>query len=265
MKALKLISLLLIVSSYSFGQNHTSKNNHTDLWSNASAWATGGVPTTSTNNLNIAINGYITNNGDLIFKNSTTLNVNDTLVVTGNLEFQNTANFNIQTEGLVIVLGDYISQNNANVGNGGKFIVKGQFELKNNNVINNNGEMFLFDLSPDLGKSTISGQEVKDPTELQNEYPFLYAFVVGTFSTLPIQLDKFTGRSINNHVELNFSTFSEENFDYFTIERSTDAKIFEEIGNVKGSGWSQSKKDYSFTDAQPLPGVNYYPTQSSGF
>ncbi|MBK8557604.1 MAG: T9SS type A sorting domain-containing protein [Lewinellaceae bacterium] len=57
---------------------------------------------------------------------------------------------------------------------------------------------------------------------------------------------------------LSFTTASERNNAYFAIERSTEGTRWVEIGQVAGAGNSSALRNYSFTDAAPMKGVNYY-------
>ncbi len=75
---------------------------------------------------------------------------------------------------------------------------------------------------------------------------------------LPIELTSFSASCGKNFVDLKWSTASELNNDYFQIERSADARNYEAIGTVDGSGNSSSSHNYSFSDEQPLPGTSYY-------
>jgi hypothetical protein len=73
---------------------------------------------------------------------------------------------------------------------------------------------------------------------------------------------------INFNIEsnkLSFSTSSETNNDYFTIERSGDGRSFDAIGEIKGAGNSSEEKHYEFTDENPLPGINYYRIKQTDF
>ena len=83
---------------------------------------------------------------------------------------------------------------------------------------------------------------------------------------LPIELISFNTSSIDNKtVTAKWSTASETNNDFFTIERSKDAFNYEEIGQVKGAGNSNIKLDYSFLDNYPLKGINYYRLKQTDF
>jgi hypothetical protein len=74
----------------------------------------------------------------------------------------------------------------------------------------------------------------------------------------PVLLMSFDILQKDATVLLSFSTATEINNDYFSIERSADGAAFAEIGQVKGAGTSYEPQDYTYTDARPLPGKNYY-------
>ncbi len=58
--------------------------------------------------------------------------------------------------------------------------------------------------------------------------------------------------------ELIWSTATEINNDYFTVQRSQNGKDFESIAKVKGAGNCYVTKKYGYTDAQPYSGTSYY-------
>ncbi|NNC85074.1 MAG: T9SS type A sorting domain-containing protein, partial [Bacteroidia bacterium] len=73
-----------------------------------------------------------------------------------------------------------------------------------------------------------------------------------------IELISFTGEYLEDRVLLNWSTATEINNDYFTIERSRDGLNFEPIGFVDGAGYSTQLLNYKFEDVEPLEGTTYY-------
>ncbi len=76
---------------------------------------------------------------------------------------------------------------------------------------------------------------------------------------LPITLLSFTGRlQADNTVLLDWATTNETNNRYFSVERSPDGTGFDSIGTVPGAGTTNLQQNYSFTDAAPLSGMNYY-------
>lgn len=81
-----------------------------------------------------------------------------------------------------------------------------------------------------------------------------------TFSctVLPIELLSFNGSVSNNFNLIQWSTATEINNDYFTLERSVDGLNWEEIANVNGAGNSSVTLNYSFRDYGYVPGISYY-------
>ena len=75
---------------------------------------------------------------------------------------------------------------------------------------------------------------------------------------LPITLIDFSATNVNDEVLVNWATASETNNDYFVVEASADAVIFNEVGRVKGAGNSNAILNYSLTDVQPLQVISYY-------
>ena len=75
---------------------------------------------------------------------------------------------------------------------------------------------------------------------------------------LPIELLEFEANKLVNQVQLIWTTGSEINNDYFTIERSANGQNFEEILRIKGAGNSNHRNSYKLIDESPLAGYNYY-------
>ncbi len=59
-------------------------------------------------------------------------------------------------------------------------------------------------------------------------------------------------------VELTWTTATEINNDFFTVERSQDGQTWEMIGQVDGAGNSDEPQTYVFEDTEPLVGENQY-------
>ena len=76
--------------------------------------------------------------------------------------------------------------------------------------------------------------------------------------SLPIKLVYFNTKPKGNNVILNWATANEVNNDYFTIERSTDGKTFNELTHKPGAGNSSSVLYYSTIDKTPYEGISYY-------
>ncbi|MFY0593161.1 T9SS type A sorting domain-containing protein [Roseivirga sp.] len=75
---------------------------------------------------------------------------------------------------------------------------------------------------------------------------------------LPIQLIEFKAEAKSSNVALSWSTASEENNAFYSIERSADGIEYEVIARLDGAGTSDGLNEYSFTDQSPLKGLSYY-------
>ncbi len=77
-------------------------------------------------------------------------------------------------------------------------------------------------------------------------------------SPLPVELLGFSGDCDGNKNLLMWSTASEENNDYFSLERSNDGFNYREIAVIQGQGNKQTLSEYSFEDINVSRGVVYY-------
>lgn len=81
---------------------------------------------------------------------------------------------------------------------------------------------------------------------------------VASSAPLPIELLEFGGVCNKNNITLNWSTASENNNDYFTIEKSKNGNSFSTLGIVNSTGNSTTVKNYSLTDFNPFENTTYY-------
>jgi hypothetical protein len=79
---------------------------------------------------------------------------------------------------------------------------------------------------------------------------------------LPIELLSFEGECKSGTMNLKWTTTSETDNDYFTIERSLDGFHFEAISKVKGAGNSNKPIHYSF---RTFFGTSYYRLKQTNF
>jgi hypothetical protein len=79
---------------------------------------------------------------------------------------------------------------------------------------------------------------------------------------LPIELAYFHATCIDQQVTLNWATSTEENFDYFDIERSVNGIEFQSIGSIKGIGGKNQLTEYSHIDYVESSGRYYYRLKS---
>lgn len=95
---------------------------------------------------------------------------------------------------------------------------------------------------------------------------FQIDFADGTYFTLasgeqyalPITLLSFEALPKDDYIQLKWSTTTEEDNSYFRLEKLVNDMDFEPIGYVDGAGNSTQLNEYSFVDAEPSLGYNYY-------
>ncbi len=89
--------------------------------------------------------------------------------------------------------------------------------------------------------------------------PWIFAlgYFLPPLDFLPTGLTGFEAEGKTCTVELNWTTATEYNTDYFVIERSNDAVVFNQIGRVGASGNSTQAIDYQFID-NFIKNKNYY-------
>jgi large repetitive protein len=82
---------------------------------------------------------------------------------------------------------------------------------------------------------------------------------ITTSTPLPVELIEFTATAAPHRTaQLRWATASEWHSAAFLVERSPDGRTFVEIGQVAGAGSSSIRREYEFSDTQPLAGLNYY-------
>lgn len=74
----------------------------------------------------------------------------------------------------------------------------------------------------------------------------------------PVELLEFDADIIDNNIRLNWSTASELNNDYFTIQHSTDGKSFTNITTISGNGTKNTISEYTYLHKTLDEGIHYY-------
>ena len=129
-------------------------------------------------------------------------------------------------------------------------------------VRSDGGDHFNGDIAEVLVYDTVLTSAQRDSVEkyLADKYGI-------TSGVLPVELTTFSANNVDGKVELNWKTATEVNNYGFEIQRSevssqssfdNSQSSFAKIGFVKGSGNSNSPKNYSFTDATPPSGNVQY-------
>ncbi|MFZ4613924.1 MAG: T9SS type A sorting domain-containing protein, partial [Bacteroidia bacterium] len=87
----------------------------------------------------------------------------------------------------------------------------------------------------------------------------------GGGTPLPITLVNFDAVKENKKVKLSWTTYSEINNDFFTVEKTTDGINFKAIETLDGAGNHNGILNYSTEDNNPEIGKNYYRLKQTDF
>ncbi len=243
-KASKYISLtfiILIISSLTFANHNTQSSGS---WTNNNTWV-GNSPPTNPNNTSININtGHeVILSGNFDPNNNLVLNIWGYLEITGDVTINNNLDVTIYPGGTFIVGGDFSARNNAGFSINGEMSVAGDLIVGQNPVISGNGTIYVggeHNLPEGSNVNIIDG-------------------------VLPISLLSFDVKQRKGGIELLWSTASEINNDFFTIERSVDGNNWNILAFIQGAGNSNQELHYKYYDENPLDDISYYRLKQTDF
>ena len=84
-------------------------------------------------------------------------------------------------------------------------------------------------------------------------------------AVLPVELTALTARTERSGIRVAWTTATELNNDYFTVEHSPDGVVFRALGTVRGAGTTETPQDYAHLDHAPTTGTNYYRLRQTDF
>lgn len=121
---------------------------------------------------------------------------------------------------------------------------------------------FIGVLSPDWIATEFNNQN-NPSTFYTKSAQFTAAILCGT---LPIELIDFYATLMSGEiVKLEWTTASEINNDFFTVERSQDGLKWEKVVSLKGAGNANSINKYTAFDNSPVSGTTYYRLKQTDF
>ena len=109
------------------------------------------------------------------------------------------------------------------------------------------------------GGTTLNPQINRTGLTLANLTNSFYVGSINSVNTpLPITLISFNAFPENGEVKLEWSTASETDNAFFTIQKSTDGRAWTTIQKVLGAGTSSNVENYTAYDQTPFPGISFY-------
>ncbi len=196
------------------------------------------------------------------FGSSVTLHVLNgaTLTIAGNTSFSNGAIININTGGRIIINGNITNNNNSNqVTIDGTLTVNGNFTGGNGSTITGTGSMSTTGTASSSGSGSVFGSTGECTIGPCSET---------AISSLPIELIAFDASVTSDKLNFNWSTATETNNDFFTLERTLDGAEFEVVETFKSKalgGNSSVNLKYNGIDVQPHNGISYYRLKQTDF
>ncbi len=163
---------------------------------------------------------------------------------------------NLQVDGRILVGGAFTNYNGQNANRFTRMNECGcslDETFNSNTGTSANNTVSALHLQPD-GKILLGGIF----TSFNNLAANRFTRINGDDIVLPIILQEFTARTQERKIMLRWSTGSEQNNSHFSVERSADGKLWDELAQVPGAGFSSKPIDYQFTDERPANGLNYY-------
>lgn len=224
----------------------------------------------------VTVNGNVIVNSDqyLIVGTSATPPPYADLIIKNDLRLYNSGDVVLNKNARVAVFGNVVDNGGGGtylkLNNGAEMYVDGNvsFTGGGNDIINNNssnpyGLYVNGSTGNSGGGSTTTSNKANKATMTATNVPFTNWVNSAKGSLMPVNLLFFEVSDVNQGaVVLKWATASEENFDHFIIEASTDGIDFNDIGRVNGHGTTNVRHDYTFEVANPAIGKTYYKLKS---
>jgi hypothetical protein len=100
-------------------------------------------------------------------------------------------------------------------------------------------------------------------TRIEDYFPIWT--LVDNSDPLPIELARFVGQCQGGDVLISWTTFTETNNDFFTVERSKNGVDFEVVDVIAAAGNSNSPITYQLLDESSFGGTSYYRLKNTDF
>lgn len=93
-------------------------------------------------------------------------------------------------------------------------------------------------------------------------------FTIGSNNTntsLPVKFSNLSANLVEGIPHLNWSTYFEQNNDYFSVEKKSDGNQWDVLDKIKSKGNSNTMINYTFNDHTPMKGPAFYRIKQTDF
>jgi hypothetical protein len=104
------------------------------------------------------------------------------------------------------------------------------------------------------GTGTVSDPYIATATGFTSFSPF----IVANASALPVNFSAAKAYSKEKGIQVDWSIATESNIRHYAVERSANGRDFSSVGIVESKGNSSTTASYTWFDAVPFNGANYY-------
>lgn len=127
-------------------------------------------------------------------------------------------------------------------------------------LVDTDNDGVFIDETPVFGATHLGSNiyEFSGVTEIENARRFTLGTTNAMITPLPVELLTWEGDCVNGKTVLRWSTATEKNNEYFTIESSLNAKDWKEVARVKGAGDSEEILNYEFKELRSTSGLVYF-------
>jgi hypothetical protein len=120
-----------------------------------------------------------------------------------------------------------------------------------------------------VGWQSVNGTLLGDTASISNTFSSCYGdsifAVFQSMSVVPVEWLGFEAVLQTDVVNCHWTTLTEINNDYFTVERSADMVTWSGLAQLDGAGNSLNPRSYTWKDTSPLNGVSYYRIRQTDF
>lgn len=217
-------------------------------------------------------NGTLSFGGYLNLSNGSHMDATGTTNVGSNMMLTN----NMTSNGAVFHVAGMLSVNSGGSLNlSSALFISRDLEIHKGPITSTGCSSFLVSNSTNITGGTFSGQiHITDSTTtgtdtLDANSCSSCGFTAGMdnpcFQVLPVELMYFKGWQESVYNKLIWSTATERNNSFFTVERASGGDAFEPIAIIEGAGNSSNILNYSYYDNKALPGLSYYRLKQTDF
>lgn len=236
---------VIITSPSSYTTGNVTANSGVALTINSGATLTVGASGnpkdfTSVNNNTLTVAGTLIIYGNLIVQNSLNFNITGSVIIYGSITFVNGGTLTVSGTGNLQVSGSVTGGNNSDIvtSGGGTIGIGGNLNLGGGGS----------SISGPNGSITVGGScSVNGAACPATVTPIVLSYFI-------VSIPENSNRTL-----IEWATSSEENFSHFEIQRAGKDLRWNTILEVQGAGYNtNSLKEYSVYDENPLIGVGYY-------